>query len=150
VQRCHYRVPEGRATRPPEADHSLAPDFTLVSTSGERIHLRDLQGHPVILFFFATWGRICRTQLTVLAELARSGMAVLGISTEDADTLARFSEEYDAPFPLLSDPDGLIKERYHITCLPTATCVCSRGTIIVCHRGDVDLEGLSGRLLLQA
>lgn len=122
-----------------QTQHSLAPDFTLATVGGQSVHLRDLQGHPVVLFFFATWGRICRAQLTGLAELARSGVIVLGISTEDAETLARFSAEHDVPFPLLVDPEGLSKGQYEVSCLPTTICICSHGTVVACHRGDVDL-----------
>ena len=82
----------------------------------------------------------------LLAELARSGTTVLGISQEDIATLALFSEEYSLPFPLLTDPLGLTREQFHITCLPTIIYLCPRGTINACYRGDVDLENLMERL----
>jgi cytochrome oxidase Cu insertion factor (SCO1/SenC/PrrC family) len=34
---------------------ALAPDFTLVATTGEQISLADYQGKPVVVSFFHTW-----------------------------------------------------------------------------------------------
>lgn len=126
--------------------HPVAYDFSVISASGTPVHLHDWRGQPVILFFFATWGRICRAHLPLLSGLARSGATVLGISREDAARLAAFSEEYDLPFPLLADPIGLARGQFRITCLPTTICLCPQGTITACYRGDVDLERLMERL----
>ncbi len=37
---------------------------------------------------------------------------MLGISTDDVDTLRRFRQETGAPFELLSDPDGKVARAY--------------------------------------
>lgn len=34
---------------------ALAPDFTLVATTGEPVSLADYQGKPVVVSFFHTW-----------------------------------------------------------------------------------------------
>ena len=34
---------------------ALAPDFTLVDTSGEQVSLADYRGKPVVVSFFHTW-----------------------------------------------------------------------------------------------
>ena len=37
---------------------------------------------------------------------------MIGISTDDVDTLKRFKEQLGAPFPLLSDPGGKVAKQY--------------------------------------
>jgi len=37
---------------------------------------------------------------------------VIGISVDDRETLKRFKAETNAPFPLLSDPDGKVAKLY--------------------------------------
>lgn len=37
---------------------------------------------------------------------------MIGISTDDVDTLKRFKEKLGAPFPLLSDPGGKVAKQY--------------------------------------
>jgi thioredoxin-dependent peroxiredoxin len=40
------------------------------------------------------------------------GGQVIGISTDDLDTLKRFKAETKAPFPLLSDPGGKVAKQF--------------------------------------
>jgi peroxiredoxin Q/BCP len=140
---------ETACVRPAAADSqpAQAPDFSLASASGRCVCLSDFLGEPVVLFFFATWGAISRVQIKALAGLARSGVAVLGISREDTGTLARFAAECDLPFPLLSDPDCQVREWYRVTCLPTTIGVAPHGRIAARIRGDSDLSSLAGPLL---
>jgi peroxiredoxin len=125
-----------------EVQPAQAPDFILNEAGGGHVRLSDFQGEPVVLIFFATWGPSSPAQLKVLAGLARSGVAVLGISREDPAALARFAAECDVPFPLLSDPDGLVRGLYHVTCLPTTIGVASHSRIAARVRGEADLSSL--------
>ena len=44
--------------------------------------------------------------------MKKKGGQVIGISTDDLDTLKRFKAETKAPFQLLSDPGGKIAKEY--------------------------------------
>lgn len=44
--------------------------------------------------------------------MTKKGAQVIGISTDDVDTLKRFKEKLGAPFPLLSDPGGKVAKQY--------------------------------------
>jgi cytochrome c biogenesis protein CcmG/thiol:disulfide interchange protein DsbE len=138
----------GTACVRPAADSLLAPapDFILDAAGGGRIRLSDFQGEPVVLIFFATWGAISRAQLKALVGLARSGVAVLGISRENSSTLACFAAECGVPFPLLSDLDGLVGDQYRVTCLPTTVGITPHGRVVTRVRGDSDLSSLADLL----
>ena len=43
--------------------------------------------------------------------MTKKGAQVIGISTDDVDTLKRFKEKLGAPFPLLSDPGGKVAKQ---------------------------------------
>ncbi len=96
-----------------------APDFELVSDSGETIKLSDLQGKPVVLYFYPkddTPG--CTKQACAFrdayAEFRERGAVVLGVSPDDADSHRAFKEKCSLPFPLLADPEHEVADRYGV------------------------------------
>lgn len=96
-----------------------APDFELVSDSGETVRLSELRGRPVVLYFYPkddTPG--CTTQACGIrdayGEFQRSGAVVLGISPDDERSHTRFREKHELPFPLLADTEHEVAERYGV------------------------------------
>lgn len=50
----------------------------------------------------------------VREDLAREDVEILGVSTDDEDKHAQFSDAHDLTFPLLADPAGTIGKRYQV------------------------------------
>ena len=67
--------------------------------------------------------------------MEKKGARVVGISTDDLDTLRRFKDETKAPFPLLSDPDGKVAEQY--TGLMPVFKVAKRSNVVIGQDGNV-------------
>jgi len=94
-----------------------APAFTLTADDGTRVRLSALKGSPVVLYFYPkddTPGctkEACafRDQRT---ELAKLGAKVLGVSPDTVDSHVKFRERYQLNFPLLSDVDHTVAEKY--------------------------------------
>lgn len=96
---------------------SPAPSFTLASDSGEEVTLSDLKGSPVVLYFYPrddTPGctREACSFRDASTELQRLGAVVLGVSTDDVTSHAKFRDKYQLNFPLLADPDHHVAEQY--------------------------------------
>ncbi len=96
---------------------SKAPDFTLASDRGTKVKLKDLRGSPVVVYFYTrddTPG--CTRQACAFrdhqAELARLGTKVLGISTDDVASHAKFRDKHQLNFPLLADTSHRVAEKY--------------------------------------
>ncbi len=94
-----------------------APDFSLADTHGNIVSLSDLQGKRVVLYFYPrdnTPG--CTTEACAFrdayATFRKHGIVVLGVSTDDAKSHAKFVTKFDLPFPLLCDPDGQMATTY--------------------------------------
>jgi peroxiredoxin Q/BCP len=90
----------------------VAPDFSLPSSTGETIHLYDLlERSQVVLFFYPkAFTPVCTAEVCAFRDsspqFASRNAAVIGISSDMPDTLARFAAQHALPFPLVSDADS--------------------------------------------
>lgn len=87
-----------------------APDFTLTDDRGERVSLADLRGRKAILYVYpAAMTPGCTTQACDFSDnleaLTGQGYAVVGVSPDSPEKLARFREKENLTITLLSDPD---------------------------------------------
>jgi thioredoxin-dependent peroxiredoxin len=85
-----------------------APDFTLPDADGNDVTLSALRGRKVIVYFYpAAMTPGCTKQACdfrdSLDSLQAAGYAVLGISPDKPEKLARFRDRDAVNFPLLSD-----------------------------------------------
>lgn len=88
----------------------LAPKFSLPDADGNTVSLEDYRGRSVVVYFYpaaATPGctkEACdfRDSLAVLND---AGFDVLGISPDKQAKLAKFRDDQELTFPLLSDED---------------------------------------------
>ncbi|TVY03883.1 thioredoxin-dependent thiol peroxidase [Mycolicibacterium porcinum] len=90
-----------------------APAFSLPDADGNVVKLSDYKGRKVIVYFYpaaSTPG--CTKQACdfrdSLAELNDAGLAVVGISPDKPEKLAKFRDKEGLTFPLLSDPDRAV------------------------------------------
>jgi len=96
-----------------------APRFEGVTQDGERVKLEDYRGRTLLLYFYPrddTPG--CTKQACSLrdgaADLAAAGVAVLGVSTQDAASHRAFAQKYGLRFPLLADTTGEVGRAYGV------------------------------------
>ena len=96
-----------------------APEFELTSDSGERVSLASLRGKQVVLYFYPkddTPG--CTKQACAIRDNYSSFEAadavVLGVSTDDEESLVRFKQKFGLPFTLLSDTEHEVAEAYGV------------------------------------
>ena len=94
-----------------------APDFTLTSDTGDEVHLADLRGRKVIVYFYpAAMTPGCTKQACdftdSLDSLKASGYEVVGISPDKPAKLAKFRERDALTLTLLSDEDLAIHRAY--------------------------------------
>ncbi|MCA1781619.1 MAG: thioredoxin-dependent thiol peroxidase [Dermatophilaceae bacterium] len=87
-----------------------APDFSLTDDRGETVTLSDLHGRKAIVYVYpAALTPGCTTQACDFSDnlesLAGQGYAVVGVSPDAPERLARFREKESLTITLLSDPD---------------------------------------------
>ena len=94
-----------------------APAFTLESDDGSKVALKDYKGRWLVVYFYPrdnTPG--CTTEAQdfnkALKKLEKADAAVVGISKDSIASHCKFRDKYKLKFPLLSDPDGKVLEKY--------------------------------------
>ena len=94
-----------------------APDFSLYNTEKNKISLSDYKGKNVLLLFFPlAFTGTCTKELCGIRDnisiYNNSNAQVLGISVDSLFTLAKYKEEQNLNFPLLSDFNKEVSEMY--------------------------------------
>jgi peroxiredoxin Q/BCP len=102
-----------------------APDFTLPAVGSDavvkngQVHLQELQGRPVVLYFYPkddTPG--CTKEACSFRdanrEMQKRGAIVLGVSTDSVASHQKFAEKYGLSYPLLSDTDATVAQLYGV------------------------------------
>ena len=94
-----------------------APDFTLYSSDKQKVSLSDYKGKNVLLLFFPlAFTSTCTRELCGVRDSIgvynRLNAEVFGISVDSLHTLAKYKEEQQLNFPLLSDFNKEVSEKY--------------------------------------
>ena len=94
-----------------------APAFTLKDQHGNKVALKDLKGHKVVVYFYPkddTPG--CTKEACgfrdLWGDLEKANCTVLGVSPDEQAAHQKFIDKYDLPFTLLCDPERSMMEKY--------------------------------------
>jgi peroxiredoxin Q/BCP len=94
-----------------------APEFTLLDDTGKEVALGDFLGRKVIVYFYpAAMTPGCTKQACDFSDsldsLQAAGYAVVGISPDKPEKLAKFRDKEGLTITLLSDPDKTVLSAY--------------------------------------
>jgi peroxiredoxin Q/BCP len=97
----------------------VAPDFEVLSDTGEPVKLSGFRGKKVILYFYPkddTPG--CTTQSCSFRDsypvIEEKNAVVLGVSPDGVKSHQKFKTKYNLPFILLADIDHAVAEAYGV------------------------------------
>jgi thiol-disulfide isomerase/thioredoxin len=128
---------------------AVAPEFTLEQLAGGEASLSDFKGHPLIVNFWATWCKPCRTEIPLLISAYRShqdvGLEILAVNLSDQERMKDvpiFSAELGLPFPVLLDRKGSVRRLYRLRGVPTTIFIDSAGVVQMINQGPVNTAAL--------
>jgi peroxiredoxin Q/BCP len=96
-----------------------APDFSVFSSEGGNISLKDLKGRNVVLYFYPkddTPG--CTVEACGLRDsfedIEKLNAVILGVSPDSVTSHGKFIKKFKLPFTLLADEDKKMCEDYGV------------------------------------
>lgn len=123
---------------------SPAPDFEAQTSDKRAIRLSEFRGKKnVVLFFYPRdFTKVCTRQACmfrdVREELGAQDVEILGVSTDDEATHARFADEHGLGFPLVADRDGSIAKSYRaLSGLRSVLRLAARVTYVIDKEGVI-------------
>lgn len=126
-----------------------APGFSMPLFDGGRFELREHQGEPLLVNFWASWCGPCRVEAPVLERgwqrYRARGVTVVGVNIQNTERDARgFIEEFDVTYPNGRDPEGTITIDYGVVGIPVTFFVDRDGTVAGRFVGALSDRQLSG------
>jgi peroxiredoxin len=96
-----------------------APDFTLPSTSGQKVTLSALKGTPVMLAFFPlAFSSTCTEEFCTMRDdygaFDGRKVKILPISVDHTYSLKEYIAKYDLPVEMLSDFHREVSKQYGV------------------------------------
>ncbi|NOX65250.1 MAG: thioredoxin-dependent thiol peroxidase [Chlorobi bacterium] len=96
-----------------------APQFTLPDSDGNKVSLKDYLGQKVVLYFYPKDNTSGCTKEACdfrdsIAQFKKLKVAVLGVSKDSQSSHIKFRDKYDLNFPLLSDVDTKVIQKYGV------------------------------------
>lgn len=95
----------------------IAPNFSLFDADKQKVNLSDFKGKNVVLLFFPqAFTGVCTEELCSIrdnmSKYESLNAQVLGVSVDSVFTLAKFRDEQQYNFPLLSDFNKEVSTAY--------------------------------------
>jgi cytochrome c biogenesis protein CcmG, thiol:disulfide interchange protein DsbE len=130
---------------------AVAPAFTLNRLDGPgKVSLAAYRGHPVVLNFWASWCKPCKSEAAVLERDWTSyqprGVVFLGVDYHDlASDARRFVDAHALTFPMLRDGSGRVTGRYGISQVPETYVLNRQGRVIAHLAGPITDPSFAGK-----
>jgi len=97
-----------------------APDFTLPSSTGENISLKQFKGKKTVVLYFypkdetAGCTREACDFRDQFAEFEKRNVVLLGVSNDSIESHQHFREKNHLTFPLLDDEDATVSKMFGV------------------------------------
>lgn len=130
-----------------------APDAEFVTITGERIRLRELRGHPVLVAFWASDCRACLEEMPELVALYREfserGFKLISVVMpyDIPSRVLSLARAKQLPYPIVLDPLGHLAETFdRVQWVPNSFLIAPDGHIVMHQLGRIDARNLRERV----
>jgi peroxiredoxin len=132
-----------------DAVRGVAPPIQGQTLDGAFFDLEQLAGRPAVVYFWATWCRICALEQGMVEGLARDHPLVsVAMQSGSAEEVERWMMERDLHYRVINDPAGELAARYGVSAVPASFVLDGEGRVRFVTRGYTSGLGMRARLWL--
>jgi len=124
------------------AKGNAAPNFTLTTTTGQKVSLSDYRGKPIMLNFWMINCEGCKYEMPEMQKIydeqraAHKDLVMLGIDPADSSTESKqFAQQHHFTYPMLVDIQSSVEQLYAVRGLPTSYFIDRKGIIYTSNEG---------------
>ena len=116
-------------------------DFRLDTIEHERFYLNRHKGKVVVLVFWATWCRPCKTQMLAMLPLIKQpgwqDVVTAFICTDpgNLDQVKSIVKGLGITYPVLMDQEAKLFNRFHLPALPTTLIIDQEQRLVYFQKG---------------
>lgn len=129
-------------------------NFTLRTSSGQRVKFDQLKGKVVFLNLWATWCGPCRAEMPTIQALyektdtTQVKFVILSIDRDsDEPKIAKFMNQYKYTFPVYR-PSGMLTSQLDVPGIPTTFIINKQGNIVSKEVGATNFDTAKFRKFL--
>jgi thioredoxin-dependent peroxiredoxin len=135
-------VVQATETQKQPAAGAPAPDFSLTTSNGSQVSLKDYRGKWVVLYFYPkdfTSGCTmeARNFQRDLEKFEEADAVILGVSVDTAQSHKDFCAKEGLNFKLLADPDAKVSTEYGSVMDYKGSKLAARNTFIINPKGEI-------------
>ena len=123
------------------------PKITVVTTSGQRIALRELRGKPLLVTFWATTCASCMEEMPHLIDLYKEfspqGLNIIGIAVhyDPPNRVLAVQTSHHIPYTIAIDIDARASRAFgDVELTPTTFLIAPDGRVVYRKSGHMDMD----------
>ncbi|MGF1547766.1 MAG: redoxin domain-containing protein [Thiotrichales bacterium] len=125
------------------------PPLVYEDIQGQRVNLADYRGKPLLLYFWATWCKVCEMERGAITKVARDWpVLTVAMQSGGAATLREYQQDQDIDWRTISDEFGVISKDFGVPAVPAFFVLDGDGKIRFSEMGFTPSGTLRLRLWL--
>jgi cytochrome c biogenesis protein CcmG, thiol:disulfide interchange protein DsbE len=142
---CTSPVQDPVAAADPDAGPPVT-DRTFETFDGQTTSLREFEGEPLVVNFWASWCPPCIAEMPEFEQvhLARGDeVRFIGLNTQDTlEQAEQLAERTGVSYDLGLDPDGALFNDFEVIAMPSTYLVNAAGAVVARHAGILTAQQL--------
>jgi len=133
--------------RQPDPSDIHLPQLNAVLIDGKQLEIKNLEGRPLMIHFWATWCPTCKAEADNIQRLSKYyNVVTIAVKSGSDEALNKYMQGRDFNYRVINDTEGRLAHIYRIEAFPTTFIYDRKGEIVFTEVGYSSTLGLALRM----